>query len=98
MNGLEHAWSSVLFARQMAGEILAWKYASVSFRVGHDCKYTPDFIVVLADGRLELQECKGFMRDDALVKLRACRELYPWLPLRLIRAAKGGAWIEELLP
>ena len=40
--------------------------------------YLPDFVVVRADGRLEIHEVKGgFVRDDARVKFQAAVLLYP---------------------
>ena len=40
-------------------------------------RYTPDFLVELPGGLLELHEVKGFWRDDARVKFKVAAELFP---------------------
>ena len=54
---------------------------------------TPDFDVWHLDGLLTLIEVKGYLRDDATVKLKACREMYPHFRWRMVRRTKGD-WLE----
>lgn len=67
----------------------------IKLRLGDNCQYTPDFWVVNANGRMEAHEVKGFMRDDARVKLMAAASMYPMFDFRLIykqKAKDGGGW------
>jgi len=94
MNKLEQAYSDVLAHRVRQGEIAWFKYEGVTFRLGQDCRYTPDFMVMTPDGGIELHETKGFMQDDALVKIKACVAQYPFPLVIVTKDAKkdGGAW------
>lgn len=95
MNKMEASWAEVLAARQQAGEITWFRFECLSLKLAADCRYNPDFLVQMPDGTLELHETKGFMRDDAAVKLKICAEMYPFT-IRLVRRVKG-AWIETLI-
>ena len=67
-------------------------------------RYTPDFLHILADGRLVLVEVKGSRRQsnyrDARSKLRAAAELYPWAAWVEARVDGRGAceieWLREV--
>ena len=78
MNSLEQQYALHLDLLQHAGEIAAWKFESVKLRIGDRCWYTPDFMVLLPSGKIEFHEVKGFWRDDARVKIKACAAAYPW--------------------
>jgi len=43
-------------------------------------------------------EVKGFMRDDAAVKLKVAASLYPWIKFHLVTRKKGEWIIQEVLP
>ncbi len=85
MNKLEASYAQELEARRAAGEIEWWRYEGLTLRLADRCRYTPDFVVLLANGELECHETKGFMRDDALVKLKIAAEQFP-LRFYLVRA------------
>lgn len=95
MNGTERAYSVVLEARRQAGELLWWAYEVVTLKLADDTRYTPDFAVMLANGELEMHETKGFMRDDAWVKLKVAAEKFPFR-FRLVKREKG-AWTERVI-
>lgn len=95
MNKLEARWAQELDFRRRAGEVACYRFESLTLKLADGCRYTPDFLVCLADGTLELHECKGFMRDDAAVKLRVCAEMYPFR-LRLVRRVKGN-WVVTVI-
>src|SRR5690349_11599094 len=63
---------------------------NVTLKLAHDCRYTPDFIVVDMQGHVQAREVKGFMRDDALVKLRVAARLFPWIEFQIVRKTKNG--------
>jgi hypothetical protein len=95
MNGTESAYSSILEARKIAGEIQWYWFEAFTFKIGKDCRYTPDFVVMLPDGLLECHEVKGgWIADDSTVKIRAASAIFPF---RFVQAQKqtkknGGAF------
>ncbi len=97
MNGLELAYSEELEARLRSGEIVLWKFEGVKLRLAKNTFYTPDFMVVNADGHVEFHETKGFWRDDARVKLKVAAEQFPFAFAAITRRPKrdGGGWKRE---
>jgi hypothetical protein len=95
MNRLEADYHAHLTERQRLGELVWLKYEGMTFKLGQDCRYTPDFAVMLPCGTIELHETKGFMQDDALVKIKTCAEEFPFRLVLVTRQAKkdGGAWM-----
>jgi hypothetical protein len=101
MNSLERLWSEELETRMRRGSVIRWDYEPVSLRIAwpHDgvrgSSYTPDFMVILEDGEVVFHETKGFMRDDARLKLKVASERYPFRFCLVTR--KNGKWKEEWL-
>lgn len=94
MNKTEAAYARRLDLMAREGEIVEWWFESVKLRVGKLCHYSPDFLVVMPDGELQIHEVKGSRRvftDDAKVKLRACANKYP-LRFYVAFPTKGGGW------
>lgn len=103
MNGAEGEYSNVLALRKRDGEILAAEFEAVTFKLAPDLRYTPDFMVVMADGTIEFHEVKASRRvgkkkvekphleDDARAKyLVAADRFYQF---RFAIACEiGGAW------
>lgn len=88
----EREYADILDARKAAGEVECWRYEAHSVRLGHDCHLTPDFLVVLSDGRIEYHEVKGGMIEEkAMTKMKTCVTLYPFIPLILCQK-KGKDW------
>ena len=97
MNKTEAAYDAHL--RAITGTVIAWhKFEGVKLRLADNTFYTPDFAVMRTDGLLEMHEVKGFMKDDAAVKLKVAASIYP-LRFLLVRARakkNGGGWdVEE---
>ena len=95
MNKLELAWSQMLDLQAHTKDIVRWKYQAVRLELATRTTYTPDFYVLLPDGRIRFDETKGFMRDDANVKIKVAAALYHEFEFRLItRQTKkdGGGW------
>ena len=78
MNGTETRYSVELEGRKRLGEIEWYAFEAITFKLGKDCRYTPDFIVMLPDGLLEAHEVKGRWEDDALVKVRVAAAMFPF--------------------
>ena len=98
MNRLEQRYAALLDARKARGDVAEWHYEALTLKLAHDTRYTPDFLVVLADGAVELHEVKGgHFRDDAKVKARVCARAFPFC-LRLARLVAGSWQIEEVPP
>jgi len=70
----------------------------LTFKLGHDCRFTPDFIAVDKTG-LRAVDVKAFFKsqgkvhveDDALVKLRVAARMFPWCRF-LIAFERDGIW------
>lgn len=95
MNGLERDYSMRLQALKREGAIEAYWYESFKIRLADKTWFTPDFLVLTADGFLEFHETKGFMLDDANVKLKVAAENWPFKFL-LIKKIKGTWEIKEI--
>ena len=91
MNKTEEAYAAHLDARRHIGEVLWFRFEGMKFRLADNTFYTPDFAVMVASGQIELHECKGFMEEDANVKIKVAAGQYPFV-FRIVRKAKGGGW------
>lgn len=94
MNKSEESYSAFLSQRQLAGEVLWFKFEGIKLRLADNTFYTPDFAVMTADEVIELHEVKGFMQDDAAVKIKVAASVYPFR-FFLVRARPkkdGGGW------
>lgn len=101
MNKLENAYSLLLEARKRAGEIEGYEYEGVTLQLAPGARYTPDFVVwEHVPGTLvrlvELHECKGFMREAALVRLRVAVKTYPCFRFKLCRLKRNHWTIEDI--
>ena len=93
MNKLEAAYAARLEGLKLAGEIADYRFECLKLRLADNTFYTPDFMVLRADGTFEMHEVKGFWEDDARVKIKVAAELYPF---KFIAARKQkGAWAFE---
>ena len=88
MNRTEARYAERLEILRRAGELQWWKYGAITLKLGDDCRYSPDFMVVLPNGEIEMHETKGFFRDDAKVKLRVAAAMFPFR-FWLVRLVKG---------
>ena len=95
MNRTEAAYSRRLDRMRAAGEILAWRYEALTFRLGHRCNYTPDFLVI-TPVEVQIHEVKGgFVREDGLIKWKLAAERHPEFRFFLCRLVKQQWNIEE---
>lgn len=95
LNKLESAWHAVLKSRAYAQVVPH----GITLRIGDDCRYTPDFLVVDDAGdhpMITVYETKGFMRDDALVKIKTAAHQFPWITFVLV-TRKAGVWHEKVI-
>lgn len=98
MNKTEARYAEHLRERMTAGEVVWFKFEAVKLRLADKTFYSPDFLVLPADGFLEVHEVKGWMEEDANVKIKVAASLYPFR-FKLVRVKPkrdGGGWsIEE---
>lgn len=94
MNKTERAYSEHLEAEKSAGRILWYVFEGIKLRLADKTFLTVDFAVMRPDGLIELHEVKGFMEDDAAVKLKVAASLYPFKIIVVKQQAKknGGGW------
>ena len=101
MNGQETAYSLYLNAMKATAIIIDWWWDVLSIRMADSTFYKPDFLVMRADGTLEIHEVKGFMEDDAWVKLKVVAETYPfpiWVIKRKPKTKNEWTWKQVGLP
>ena len=94
MNKTERARGIDLEAMKRAGLIAAWWYEKWTFKLADDLRYTPDFVIQKMDGALEVEEVKGFWRDDARAKVKMFVALYPF-KVRAYTKGSNGSWDVE---
>ena len=94
LNKTERAYLQVLRARgfHFVG------IQNITLKLGDDCRYTPDFNHLDNDGRLVFSEVKGFMRDDALVKLKVAARVFSIFQFFLVRKNGSGWDVTEIKP
>ena len=98
MNGLERDYAQHLETLRLTRKIRGWHWQSIKFRLADKTWYHPDFMVIAEDGELEIHETKGFMREDANVKLKVTSALYWEYTVKLIqRAGRDGFAIREIM-
>ncbi len=90
MNRLEAKYARLLAIRVTAGELVWWQFEAVKLRLADGCFYEPDFLVMLADGVLEIHEVKGVWTDDARVKIKVAAEQFPVFRFAAFRLPKRG--------
>ena len=93
MNKTEAAYSTVLDGRKHTGEVAWYAFEPINIRLADKCFYSPDFMVMLSSGEIEIHEVKGFWTDDALVKIKVAATILPFkfIAVRL----EKGQWIKR---
>lgn len=95
-NKLEERYAGYLEQCKLAGEVYQYWYEPFGIKLAEKTYYHPDFLVQLPDGTLEIHETKGFMRDDAAVKIKTAARKYPCYVFRLVRWEKRQWHITEI--
>ena len=97
MNKTELAYAAHLEAMKRIGAVQWYGYEGMKFRLAPATFYTPDFIVLMADGMLEAHEVKGHWEDDARVKIKCAAEMFPlrFIAVKPIAKRDGGGWAVE---
>lgn len=93
---LERDYARYLDSCKTAGEIWDWMYHPWRLRLAEGTYYTPDFLVVIPGGLIELHETKGFMREAARVRLNVAADKFKYITFKLIKRARHGWDITEV--
>lgn len=99
MNKTESMYSAMLHQRVIDGDVAWFKFEGMKLRLADNTFYNPDFAVMLSTGELQIHEVKGYMMDDANVKIKVAAELYPFRFFVCRTKAKkdgGGFSVEEV--
>lgn len=94
MTKLEAKYAQHLESLRIAGKVEWFKFSAIGLSLAQRTWYRPDFLVMLPDGELQIHETKGFMEDDANVKIKVVAAMFPFRVL-LVRAkskADGAGW------
>ena len=94
MNKTEEAYSKVLEARKLSGEIHHWQFEAMALRLADRTTYTPDFFIIMADGSIVFHEVKGFWQGTGRVKIKVAAELHPWFEFTAVQLKKK-TWVYE---
>ena len=73
----------------------------MTLKLANGVRYTPDFIVALSPVVQDIAqvlafETKGFLRDDAGVKIKVAAQQWPWIAFHLVTKRKGGWDVERV--
>ena len=94
MNKTEAAYDKHLWELRHAGDVIWHKFEAIKLRLADNTFYTCDFAVLPSTGFLEMHEVKGFMQEDANVKIKVAASIYPF-KFVIVRRKKGGGWDYE---
>lgn len=107
MNRTEARFAERLQARKLGGDLQAYEFESVQFRIAHagsskgamPAWYTPDFMVIENDCTVTFIEVKGAGKDDnaSIVRLKSVAERYPYFRFLLVKERRkrdGGGFTE----
>jgi len=101
MNRTEARYAAHLAATRPHAKVY---FERVTLKLGHDCRYTPDFLVEepttcgCGEDGAAFHEVKGpHRRDDAMVKLRVAASAFPIFTFYLCEEA-DGVWRAKLVP
>ena len=97
MNKTEAAYAAFLETLVLCKDVLWFKFEGIKLRLADSTFYSPDFLVLKADGALECHEVKGHWEDDARVKIKVAASIYPmqFIAVQALAKSKGGGWKVE---
>jgi len=97
-NKWEQRYHQELELLRDVGEILWYAYEPMSLKIATGARYTPDFIVMLADRTLELHEVKGMWREAAKVRIKVAARTYQIFRFVAVTGGPGKWKREEIKP
>jgi hypothetical protein len=106
MNSTERRYAQYLDLQKAVGEILWYGFETVTIKLGPDCRFTPDFLVMLSDGSLSFHDTKGskaiktgkrsgqtqpYVEEDARVKTCVLAANFV-IPISFVWQRQDGEW------
>jgi hypothetical protein len=99
MNQTEREYADLLEWERRGG-VLAWfGFELLHLKLAPATFLIPDFLVMRADGRLQVHEVKGHWTDDALAKTKIAASLFPFeffIVRKRLKRDGGGFSIESV--
>jgi hypothetical protein len=97
LNKTEQAYEAMLRDAKTLGDIQWYRFEGLKLRLADNTFYTPDFVVMDANGWIECHEVKGWWTDDARVKIKIAADQYPFKfkAVQALPKKHGGGWKEE---
>lgn len=94
MNKLETEFREVL-RREYPNSLIHEQ--AITFKLANGLRYTPDVVVFLPFcGLVDAYEVKGFMRDDAAVKIKVAATAYPHIKW-VLAWKENGSWQRQVI-
>lgn len=79
------------YAQRLTDAGRSWRYEPLKIQLAERTTYTPDFLVIDPHGDFSLHEVKGgFVREDAWIKFKIAREMYPMFTFELWQWVKNN--------
>ena len=106
MNKVESKYAQYLDIQKASGAVRWWAFEAVTVKIGNDCRFTPDFLVMAADGSLSFADTKGTIKiktgrragqtkphveEDAAVKARVLAANFV-IPIYFVWQREDGEW------
>ena len=98
MNSLEKKYADHLRTLQLANDIHSFAFERHNLKLADKTYYKPDFEVMFLDGTIEFHEVKGFMMDDANVKIKVAAAQFPQYVFRLVQWDRKTGWKIKTYP
>lgn len=103
LNKTEEAFLTELSAKMVrdGGDVHS---QAITLSLGNGVRYTPDFMTVVYNGNddggtiVQFYEVKGYMRDDAAVKIKVAAHAYSHWDFFLVTKERIGWRIERVMP
>ena len=67
---------------------------NIKLKLADNTTYTCDFFTLSHGGKLVGREVKGFMRDDASVKIKVAAREFRWIQFLIVKKTKNG-WVHK---
>lgn len=95
MNKTEAAYSEELEMMKRRGNVIEYWFESITLKLADRCRYTPDFLVLHADGSMELVDVKSPAPIDpkSLVKAKVAAKMFPIFRVVMAQRQKGGLFL-----
>ena len=79
MTGPERKHAAMLDRLDKLDFIQCWFFEQFKLKIGHNCWWLPDFMLIGQTGYVQFHEIKGqYIREDSVIKFKAAQDKYPF--------------------